>query len=125
MTKLFWIAIAGTFGTLARYGLSGLVQRYSDTFFPIGTAMVNIVGCLLFGLIWGWAENRISIDATMRAAIFIGFFGAFTTFSSFAYETSVLIQENQWWSTLANIGLQNIFGLIGMLAGLAIGRLLP
>lgn len=122
MMKLLMIAAAGLVGTLARYGLAGLVQRQSDTLFPLGTFVVNILGCLLFGILWSWAENRITVDATIRAAIFIGFFGAFTTFSSFAYETVALMRESQWFAAGANILLQNLLGMAGLFGGLIVGR---
>lgn len=122
MTKLLMIAAAGLVGTLARYGLGGLVQKQVDSLFPLGTVVVNILGCLLFGILWSWAENRITVDSSLRAAIFIGFFGAFTTFSSFAYETVALLRESQWVAACGNILIQNLLGLGGMLAGLMIGK---
>ena len=122
MTKLLMIAAAGLVGTLARYGLGGLVQKQVDSLFPLGTVVVNILGCLLFGILWSWAENRITVDSSLRAAIFIGFFGAFTTFSSFGYETVALLRESQWIAACGNILIQNLLGLGGMLAGLMIGK---
>ena len=122
MMKLLIIAAAGLVGTVARYGLAGLVQRQSDTLFPLGTFFVNILGCLLFGILWSWAENRITVDATIRAAIFIGFFGAFTTFSSFAYESVALMRESQWFAAGANILLQNLLGIAGLFGGMIVGR---
>lgn len=122
MMKLLMIAAAGLVGTLARYGLGGLVQKQVDSLFPLGTVVVNILGCLLFGILWSWAENRITVDATIRAAIFIGFFGAFTTFSSFAYETVTMLRESQWFAAGANILLQNLLGMAGLFGGLIVGR---
>lgn len=122
MMKLLLIAAAGLVGTLARYGLGGLVQKQSGSLFPVGTMAVNIVGCLLFGILWSWAEDRISIESSLRAAIFIGFFGAFTTFSSFAYETVAMMRESQWFAAAANVLIQNIVGLAGLFGGLLIGR---
>lgn len=122
MMKLLVIAVAGMIGTVARYGLGGLVQKQSGTLFPVGTLVVNVVGCLLFGILWSWAEDRISIDSTLRAAIFIGFFGAFTTFSSFAYETVAMMRESQWLAASANVLLQNVVGLAGLFGGLFLGK---
>ena len=122
--KLFYLALAGSAGTLCRYWFSGVIQRNITTQFPFGTAAVNIAGCLAFGLLWAFAENRLSISGQMRMIIFVGFFGAFTTFSSFAFETSRLLDESQWLWASGNIILQNVLGLAGMLVGLAIGRLI-
>lgn len=122
LQKLLYLALAGAAGTLARYWLSGLVQKNITVSFPLGTAAVNIFGCLLFGLLWAILENRFSLGGQIRVIIFVGFFGAFTTFSSFAFETSQMLDDSQWlWASL-NIVMQNMFGLIGMITGLAIGK---
>lgn len=120
--KLLYLGLAGAAGTLARYGLSGLVQKNAASGFPYGTAAVNILGCLAFGLLWAIVENRLSISGQTRMIIFLGFFGAFTTFSSFAYETSQLLEESQWLWAGGNILLQNALGIAGMIAGLAVGK---
>jgi CrcB protein len=122
LQKIIYLALAGAAGTLARYWLGGLVQRSIAADFPFGTAAVNIIGCLLFGLIWAIVESRLSVSGQMRTIIFIGFFGAFTTFSSFAFETAQMLDESQWLWASANIVGQNVLGLIGMIAGLAIGK---
>jgi CrcB protein len=120
--KFLYLGIAGTLGTFARYWLTGVIQRHISTEFPIGTAAVNIIGCFLFGLTWAFMENRLSISGKMRTVIFVGFFGAFTTFSSFAFETSQLLDDSQWLWASGNILLQNSIGIIGMITGLAIGK---
>ncbi len=120
--KIIYLALAGAAGTLARYWLSGFVQKNITVVFPFGTAAVNILGCLVFGLLWAVFENRLSISGQMRIIIFVGFFGAFTTFSSVVFETAQLLDESQWLWASGNILLQNALGLIGMIAGLAIGK---
>lgn len=122
--KIFFLAFAGAAGTLARYWLGGLVQRNIPTDFPFGTAAVNIIGCLIFGLLWAFMESRLSIGGQMRMVIFVGFFGAFTTFSSFVFETAQLLEESQWLWASANIILQNVLGLVSIIIGLTIGRLI-
>lgn len=120
--KFFYLGLAGALGTMARYWLSGVVQRDSTAGFPIGTAAVNLIGCLLFGLLWAYMENRLSISSQTRIAVFLGFFGAFTTFSSFAFETCQLLDQSQWLWASGNILLQNILGIAGLLTGLVIGK---
>ncbi len=81
---LVWMAIAGATGTLARYGLQGLVQARAGTF-PWGTLVVNIAGTLAFGLVWGLIEDKIPSTPSapaVRMVVLIGFMGAFTTFCS-------------------------------------------
>ncbi len=120
--KLMWIALAGAVGTLARYGLSGLVGRSVGVTFPWGTVAVNLIGCLAFGLVWGLLESRISVSGQVRMMIFVGFFGAFTTFSTFAFETVRLLEDGQWFFAAGNILLQTVVGLLAVIAGMAIGK---
>jgi CrcB protein len=122
MQKLLLIGMAGAAGTLARYVLGGLVQRFAGATFPWGTFAVNIVGAFLFGLIWSLVEQRLVISPEARIIVLSGFLGAFTTFSSFMFETSALIGEAQWGLALLNVGGQTVLGLAAMFLGLAIGR---
>jgi len=121
--KMIYLSVAGSAGTLTRYWLGGFIQRNIATDFPFGTVAVNILGCLAFGLLWALMENRLSIGGQMRIIIFVGFFGAFTTFSSFVFETARLLDESQWLWASANIIMQNVLGLVGIIIGMTIGRL--
>jgi len=120
--KVIWIAVAGAIGAVARFGLSGLVHRIYAGEFPLGTLIVNILGCFLFGLFWSWAEERLSVSGEMRLIVLVGFMGAFTTFSSFAFETGKLIQDAQWNYAIANLAIQNLAGLACLLGGFNLGR---
>ena len=123
MTKLAWLAGAGALGTLARYGVAGVVQRALGGAFPWGTLAVNAVGCLLFGLVWALAEERMVISGETRAILLVGFMGAFTTFSTFAFETSAMLRDAEWSFALANVLSQNVLGIACFFAGLALGRI--
>ncbi len=123
MDKWIGLAVAGVLGTLARYGLSGLVQRIAGAGFPWGTAVVNLTGCFLFGLLWTLLDGRIQVRPEIRTTVFIGFFGAFTTFSSFVAETASLMRDSQWLYAGANIIGQNVLGIVVLLAGMALGRM--
>lgn len=120
--KLLWLALAGAFGTLARYGLSGLVQRFTGISFPWGTLAVNVAGCFLFGLIWTVIEERHLMSPLLRPILLIGFMGAFTTFSSFAFETIELMRDSQWLRAGVNILAQNGVGLTALFLGIVTGR---
>lgn len=119
--RIGWIAVAGAVGMLARYGLSGLVQARLNGGFPWGTLAVNMLGCFLFGLAWSLAESRLLISAEVRTAVLIGFMGAFTTFSTFAFETTQRMIERQWGQVIINILAQNLVGIALMLLGIALG----
>jgi fluoride exporter len=120
--RLLGLAALGALGTLARYGLGGLVQRHAGTGFPWGTLVVNSAGCFAFGIVWSIAAERSLLRGEARTIILIGFFGAFTTFSSFAFETTQMLRDGQWGRAIANVGLQNVIGLVLLMAGAAIGR---
>lgn len=123
-TKLAWLAVAGAIGTIARYGLSGLVQKYCGASFPWGTLAVNALGCFLFGLIWTLAEERLIIGGETRFIILTGFMGAFTTFSTFAFETGEFLRDSEWVWAFGNILMQNVLGLVALFLGFSLGRLL-
>ncbi len=123
LAKLALIALAGAAGTLARYGLSGLVHAHVEKLFPWGTVAVNLVGSLLFGVAWAATEDRLSIGPETRAVVLIGFMGAFTTFSTLMFETAMLLEDSEWLLAAANLALQNGVGLAALFAGLALGRL--
>jgi fluoride exporter len=122
--QLAWLALAGALGALSRYGLSGLVQNAAGASFPWGTLSVNCLGCLLFGLLWAVFEDRMAISSETRAILAIGFLGSFTTFSTFAYETSQFCRDSQWWTALANVAAHNVLGLAFVFVGRALGRML-
>lgn len=123
-TRLLLIALAGAVGTLARYGLTHLVQRHAGLTFPWGTFAVNVVGCLLFGLCWSLIEQRVAHVAEWRAVILVGLLGGFTTFSSFAFEGAGLLRNGEWGLALLHMAGQNVLGILAIFAGLALGRAL-
>lgn len=124
MHKILLLALAGTCGTLSRYWLSGAVFGIMGRDFPWGTAAVNLLGCLLFGLIWVMADEREIIHPEMRLVILVGFMGAFTTFSSLIFETGELMRGAQWAKAALNLVGQNLLGFVAFAIGAAIGRVI-
>lgn len=122
-TRLLLLTIAGAAGTLCRYGLSGLVQSVAGARFPWGTLAVNLTGCLVAGLAFGLFESRWALSGEARIILFIGFLGAFSTFSGFMLETSELARDAQWLSAATNLVLQNGLGAAALYAGLVASRL--
>ncbi|MFA7331911.1 MAG: CrcB family protein [Candidatus Delongbacteria bacterium] len=123
MTKLLLLAGAGALGTLARYGLAGLVQQQAGTRFPWGTLTVNLLGCLLFGFLWGLMDQRLLLPPGWRAPLLIGFLGAFTTFSTWIFESGQFLQGGQWLAAGANLLLPPLVGLLSLALGLGLARL--
>lgn len=124
MQKLAWLAFAGACGTLARYGLAGTVHRWLGASFPWGTALVNVLGCLLFGVVWAAGSERALISPELRTILLVGFMGAFTTFSTFISETGQLLADAELLIGFANVALQLVAGFGGFFLGLAIGRII-
>jgi len=124
LQRLLWIAFAGSLGTLARYGLAGIVQNTANSGFPWGTVAVNLIGTFLFGAVWSLAEERLVISGETRLIILTGFMGAFTTFSTFMFETGSFLRDDQWVMAFANLGLQVSAGIICLFLGFAVGRLI-
>ena len=123
MLKLLVIGTGGFIGALLRYGIGGLVhQALKDTGFPFGTLVVNLTGCLLIGLGAGLMETRQAFSPELRAFIFIGLLGSFTTFSTFGLETMNLAKNGQWLMTAANVGASVIIGLAAVLADIVLSR---
>lgn len=123
MTKLLLLFLAGGCGALARYGLSGLVHHCWGSALPIGTFAVNLLGCLLFGVVWTLADERLIISGETRFLLLTGFMGAFTTFSTFAFETSNLLRDAEWGFAAGNILGQNVLGIACVILGMALGKL--
>ncbi|EHJ47129.1 Camphor resistance CrcB protein [Solidesulfovibrio carbinoliphilus subsp. oakridgensis] len=122
--KIGLIALAGSAGTLARYWLSGLVYDVFGRDFPWGTAVVNILGCFLFGLVFELGEDRMLLRTEARAVILTGFMGAFTTFSTFIFESAGFLEDGRYLPALANVAFQTVLGFAALFAGLMLGRML-
>jgi CrcB protein len=119
---LIMLATAGGAGALSRYFLAAAAQRLFPMTFPGGTFVVNMLGCLLFGLVWGILEERELLDSQWRYVLLVGFMGAFTTFSTFAFESAGLMQSGRFVSLLLNLLGQNVLGIICVLAGISLSR---
>jgi len=115
--NLLLIAIGGALGSVARYLLSVFVLRATGSLFPMGTFVVNLVGCVAFGVIAGAAEQRLPLPPQLRLFLLVGVLGGFTTFSSYAFESFALLRDGQWIGATVNIVGQVLAGLVGVWAG--------
>jgi fluoride exporter len=124
MRNILVVGLGGFLGSVCRYLMSGWVQRLSGSFrFPYGTLSVNIVGCLLIGLLGGWADNAELFHPTTRIFLLIGVLGGFTTFSSFGYETMALLRDHEVLAASANVGLHVIVGFGAVALGYNLSNL--
>lgn len=124
MMKFGLLFLAGGCGCLARYSLAGLAQRLYGGELPLGTLLVNLVGCLLFGFVWTLADERLIISGETRSLILTGFMGSFTTFSTFAFESSTMLRDAEWVIATGNVLAHIVVGVVAVLLGTALGRLL-
>lgn len=119
--QYLFIAVGGAAGAVLRYLISGWSYRLLGTGFPWGTLVVNILGSFLIGFLWQLFEY-VPISSNMRSLIFIGGLGAFTTFSTFAFESLNLFRDGDISLGVANILLMDVFGLLVGLLGIILGR---
>jgi CrcB protein len=117
------VALGGSIGAVARYGLAGLVQRFTTPYFPFGTFVVNVLGCFVFGVLAGIAEHRFALGSEARAFLLIGVLGGFTTFSTFSYETFQLFRDAEIVRASLNAVGQTAIGLFVLWLGFVLTRL--
>jgi fluoride exporter len=116
--QLILIAVFGAIGTLARYGLQGFVQIRTGGTFPYGTLLINLSGCFFLGLIGQLTLNRLVIPPDWRVAIAVGFFGGYTTFSSFGWETAKMLEDGEWLPATMYVAASVTAGLLLSVAGI-------
>ena len=120
--RLTLIAIFGAVGTLLRYGIQGLVQVGTGGTFPWGTLLINLTGCFLLGLIGQMTLNRMMISPDWRVAITVGFFGGYTTFSSFGWETAKMLEGGEWLPATGYVAASVVIGLLLSVAGIRLAN---
>ena len=116
--KILLIALFGAVGTLTRYGLQGVVQIRVGGAFPYGTLLINLTGCLLLGFLGQLTLNRMLIPPEWRVALTVGFFGGYTTFSSFGWETAKMLEDGEWLRATAYVAASVIAGLLLSVTGI-------
>jgi CrcB protein len=119
---IVWVAIGGAIGAVARYALTGAVQRYASSSFPYGTFLVNVLGCFAFGLIFGLTEHRFSISPALKTFLLVGVLGGFTTFSSYTFESFQLIRDAFLMKAIVNAIGQVVVGLACFWMGWHVNR---
>lgn len=122
MWTYFGVAVGGALGCCARYAVTQLVQQVYGRSFPLATLIINVMGCLLMGFLFFETLDRISISPTLRAAILAGGLGGFTTFSTFAMESFLLLEDGEIGYAAAYLLLSVFLGLLAALVGAYIAR---
>jgi CrcB protein len=121
--RVLLVGLGGAIGSILRYGLGTAVGRVKGaTQFPLETLTVNVLGCLVAGMLAGWAEARGPLTPELRAFLFVGILGGFTTFSAFGYETFGLFRDGLRGPGLASVALQLVLGVGAVWGGHALIR---
>lgn len=117
-----WIAFAGSLGAVSRFVLDGVVRSRSSAEFPWATAIVNVTGSLILGVVTG-AVLFHGTSPEISLILGVGFCGGYTTFSTATFETVRLIQRQRYWLAVGNTIGTVTFTLLAGAAGLAIAAL--
>ncbi len=123
MTYLI-IGIGGFLGANARYLLGGWIAERYGTSFPYGTLAINVSGSFVIGFFLMLISERFIIHPNWRLFFAIGFLGAYTTFSTFSFETFALLQQRSFFLAVANMAGSVVFGQLAVVAGMLLARLL-
>ena len=116
------VAILGGVASVLRVIVIDFVQGQHSSTFPYGTLVVNALGCFIFGLVWALFEKRVDWHPEIKLVIMAGFAGAFTTYSTYAFETWQLIEKSQYVLAAANMLTQTVLGIGLVFVGVIFGR---
>jgi CrcB protein len=119
-SALVAVAAGGAVGSVARYVLGALIQRVGPGF-PFGTLAVNVTGSFLLGVLMTWLVAR-SASPELRLLLTIGLCGGYTTFSTFAFESALLMQDGRFFRATLYVALSVTLTITAMFAGFAAGR---
>jgi len=122
MNQFVAIALGGSIGALARFWVANGIHGWLGRDFPHGTLFVNVSGSFLMGILTELMLQRFPLSVEYRAAILVGFLGAYTTFSTFAIESLYLIEQGGYWKAAMNVFLSVTLCLTAVWVGLVLGR---
>lgn len=122
MLKYVYIAIGGALGSLARYGVGVVVSDRMGTKFPYGTFIINITACVIIGFSLAYLGRRTELSAGWRFLIPVGFVGAYSTFSTFEWETFSKLQAGEFFTSSLYVVLSIVLGLAAVWCGVMLAR---
>ncbi|MDT8067351.1 MAG: fluoride efflux transporter CrcB [Terriglobia bacterium] len=122
MLKYVMVGIGGFIGAIARFVLGSYIGNRFGTRFPYGTFVINITGTFLLGIVMTVLVQKTDASPNWHYLVPIGFIGAYTTFSTFEYETLRTVQDGQMLMGFANVALSVIAGFGAVWAGVVVGR---
>ena len=124
MRQFLLISLGAVLGANARYWMQAwAVERWGASF-PFGTLAINLIGSFLIGLFVTLASDRLLLDPLWRIFFIIGFLGSFTTFSTYTYESVLLLMQGEWLSGMFNLFGSALLGLLAVLGGVIVAKIL-
>jgi fluoride exporter len=122
MVSYIWIALGGAIGTAGRYWLSGVIARSFGETFPWGTLIINVTGSFVIGFFAALTgpDGRLFVSSNARQFVMVGMCGGYTTFSSFSLQTLNLMNGDEWYRAIGNIGASVALCLIAVWAGVVL-----
>ena len=124
MKDVVWISVGAVVGANLRYAVSHWAAKALSASLPWGTLIINVTGSFILGFILTWTTDRVLADPRWRAAVAVGFCGAYTTFSSYAFETLTFWQQGHRLLALGNLAANNLLALAGAVTGAVLARVL-
>ena len=122
MMNVLVIGIGGFAGAVARYGIAVWIGQRWGRSFPLGTFVINVSGSFLIGLLMTLMAERFTENPQWRLLLVVGFLGAYTTFSTFEYETGALLKDGEWLFAGLNVVLSVIAGFVALKLGEVIAK---
>ncbi len=122
MINILIIGIGGFLGAVTRYGVAIWIGQRWGRSFPLGTFVINITGSFLIGLLMTLMTEKIIENPQWRLLLVVGFLGAYTTFSTFEYETGALLKDSEWLYAGLNVVLSVVVGFIALKLGEIIAK---
>jgi fluoride exporter len=117
------VGLGGFIGANARFVVARLVGTLFETRFPLGTFVINISGSFLLGVLGAVVTQKVMPSSeSMRLALGVGFLGAYTTFSTFEFETHALLEDGSWLTATTNIFASLFVGLVAVRAGIVLAK---
>lgn len=122
MTDIFWISLGAVIGANLRYIISTWAMNVLSPSLPLGTLIVNMTGSFLLGYFLIWTSEQVLVDPHWRLLVAVGFCGAYTTFSSYSFETLELFEGGHYSIAIANFVANNLLALLAVLGGAVLAR---
>jgi fluoride exporter len=124
MNNILIVGIGGFLGAVARYAIAIWIGQKWGRSFPMGTFVINVSGSFLIGLLMVLFTERYLVNPQWRLLLVVGFLGAYTTFSTFEYETGSLLKDGEWMMALLNIVGSVVAGFVALKMGEVIAKAL-